>query len=111
MKVPRLADRRRRRGATGATFDTAMPTTDTYRHAAADTRDHFLVPQVRNALLAGIDLSGEFPTLSRVWENMLAVPEVKAVLTEAGGIVQPLAFDAEKFEVFADMPKPAKSRT
>ena len=71
--------------------------------------DCFLVPQVRNALLAGIDLSGEFPTLSRVWENMLAVPEVKAVLTEAGGIVQPLAFDAEKFEVYADLPKREKS--
>ena len=57
------------------------------------------------ALLAGIDLAGEFPTLSRVWQNMLAVPEVRAVLDEAGGVVQPLAFDAEKFEVYADMAK------
>ena len=63
--------------------------------------DCFLVPQIRNALLAGIDLSGEFPTLSRVWQNMLDVPEVQAVLEDAGGIVQPLAFDAEKFEVYA----------
>ena len=66
--------------------------------------DCFLVPQVRNALLAGIDLPGEFPNLSRVWANAIAVPEVAAVLEAAGGIVQPLAFDAEKFEVYADLP-------
>ena len=66
--------------------------------------DCFLVPQVRNALLAGIDLPGEFPALSRVFENAVAVPEVAAVLEVAGGIVQPLAFDAEKFEVYADLP-------
>ena len=48
--------------------------------------------------------------MSRVWENMLAVPEVRAVLEEAGGIVQPLAFDAEKFEVYAAMPKPGKAQ-
>ena len=65
--------------------------------------DCFLVPQVRNALLAGIDLSGEFPALSRVWENTIAVPEAAAVLKEAGGIIQPFAFDAEKFEVYAKM--------
>ena len=58
-------------------------------------------PQIRNALLAGIDLAGEFPTLSWVWQNMLSVPEVQAVLEDAGGTVQPLAFDAEKFEVYA----------
>ena len=63
--------------------------------------DCFLVPQVRNALLAGIDLPGEFPTLSRVWENAIAVPEAAAVLREAGGIIQPFAFDAEKFEVYS----------
>ena len=62
--------------------------------------DCFLVPQVRNALLAGIDLPGEFPTLSRVWDNALAVPEVRSVLEDAGGVVQPLAFDAEKLEVY-----------
>lgn len=77
--------------------------------AVGDTMTHadcFLVPQVRNALLAGIDLEHEFPTLSRTWKNMLAVPEVQAVLEDAGGVVQPLAFDADKFEVYADMPKP-----
>ena len=66
--------------------------------------DCFLVPQVRNALLAGIDLPGEFPTLSRVFENAVAVPEMAAVLEAAGGIVQPIAFDADKFEVYADLP-------
>jgi maleylpyruvate isomerase len=70
--------------------------------------DCFLVPQVRNALLAGIDLGGEFPTMSRVWENMLAVTPVRAVLDEAGGVVQPLAFDAKKFEVYAQSPTPGK---
>ena len=65
--------------------------------------DCFLVPQVRNALLAGIDLPVEFPALSRVFENAVAVPEVAEVLEAAGGIVQPLAFDAEKFEVYADV--------
>ena len=65
--------------------------------------DCFLVPQVRNALLAGINLPEEFPTLSRVWDNAIAVPEAAAVLNEAGGIVQPFAFDAEKFEVYADV--------
>ena len=66
--------------------------------------DCFLVPQVRNALLAGIDLEAEFPALSRAWENAVAVPEVAAVLEEAGGIVQPFTFDAERFEVYAGMP-------
>ena len=66
--------------------------------------DCFLAPQVRNALLAGIDLEEEFPTLSRVWENAIVVPEIAAVLEEAGGIVQPFAFDAKRFEVYARMP-------
>ena len=79
------------------------------RFAVGDTISHadcFLLPQIRNALLAGIDLPGEFPTLSRVWDNLLAVPQVQAVLDDAGGVVQPLAFDAEKFEVYADLPTP-----
>ena len=65
--------------------------------------DCFLVPQVRNALLSGFDLPGEFPNLSRVFDNAVAVPEVAAVLDAAGGIVQPIAFDADKFEVYADL--------
>ena len=69
--------------------------------------DCFLVPQIRNALLAGIDLSGEFPVLSRTWKNAITLPEVAAVLDAAGGIVQPFAFDAEKFEVYAKLQAPA----
>ena len=62
--------------------------------------DCFLVPQIRNALLAQIDLPSEFPILSSVWNNLLDVPEVRAVLDDAGGIMQPLVYDAEKFEVY-----------
>lgn len=63
--------------------------------------DCFLVPQIRNALLAGIRLADEFPRLNRVWEHLLEVPEILAVLEDAGGIVQPFAFDAERFEVYS----------
>ena len=70
--------------------------------------DCFLVPQVRNALLSGFDLPAEFPALARVFENAVAVPEVEAVLEAAGGIVQPIAFDSEKFEVYADLPGSAR---
>ena len=62
--------------------------------------DCFLVPQIRNALLAEIDLPSEFPILSTIWNNLLDVPEVWAVLNDAGGIVQPLVYDAEQFEVY-----------
>lgn len=62
--------------------------------------DCFLVPQIRNALLAEIDLPSEFPILSTVWNNLLDVPAVRAVLDDAGGIVQPLVYDAEQFEVY-----------
>lgn len=64
--------------------------------------DCFLVPQIRNALLAEIDLEGEFPLLARVWRNMLAVPQVSQVLEEAGGVVQNFVFDEDKFTVYAD---------
>lgn len=63
--------------------------------------DCFLVPQIRNALLAGIDLAAEFPTMSRCFDNVLALPEFKAVVEDAGGVVQPLVFDEGKFEVYA----------
>ena len=66
--------------------------------------DCFLVPQIRNALLAGIDLAQEFPTMARVWENAIAEPPVRAVLDEAGGTVQPLVFDTDKFEVYTGAP-------
>jgi len=69
--------------------------------------DCFLVPQIRNALLAGIDLAGEFPTMSRIFNNMMEVPEVIAVVEEAGGVVQPksFVFDQDKFEDYVDTPK------
>ena len=62
--------------------------------------DCFLVPQIRNALLAGIDLAQEFPTISKVFENLLKVPNVSKVLEKSGGAIQPFAFDEEKFQVF-----------
>ena len=62
--------------------------------------DCFIVPQIRNALLGGINLAEEFPTISRVFNNLLETPRVARVINEAGGAIQPLAFDAEKFEIF-----------
>ena len=62
--------------------------------------DCFLVPQIPNALLAGIDLDKEFPTISKVFNNLLEVPNISKVVDDAGGAVQPFAFDAEKFQVF-----------
>ena len=80
------------------------------RYAVGDqlsVADCFLAPQVRNALLAGIDLHAEFPTLGRVFDNLTATPQVRAVLDAAGGTVQPWAFDAEKFEAsFRSSPEP-----
>lgn len=80
------------------------------RFAVGDEISHadcFIVPQVRNALLAGIDLPGEFPNLNRVFENMLQVPEVQQVVEAAGGVVQPFVFDEETFEVYAGVPAKA----
>lgn len=74
------------------------------RFAVGDKITHadcFLVPQIRNALLAEIDLKAEFPRLNGVWENMLAVPEVRSQLDEAGGVVQRWIYDNEKFEAYA----------
>ena len=68
--------------------------------------DCFLIPQIRNALLAEIDLPTEFPTMSRVWENLLSVKVISGVLEEFGGIVQPFAFDANKFEVYVKRNNP-----
>ena len=62
--------------------------------------DCFIVPQIRNALLAGIELEQEFPTISRVFSNLLAIPSVARVVDHAGGVVQPLAVDAQKFEMY-----------
>ena len=64
--------------------------------------DCFLVPQIRNALLAGIDLEYEFPTISKVFNNLLEVPSISRVVEKAGGAIQPFAFDEEKFQIFHD---------
>ena len=62
--------------------------------------DCFVVPQIRNALLGGINLIEEFPLISKVFNNLLNTPSVAQVVNDAGGAVQPLAFDADKFEVY-----------
>lgn len=64
--------------------------------------DCFLVPQIRNALLAGIDLDSEFPTMARCWNNMLAERKVMNVIEAAGGVVQPAVFDTEKFAEYTE---------
>ena len=66
--------------------------------------DCFLVPQIRNALLADLDLPKEFPTLARVWTNLLKVPAIANTLDAFGGVVQPFSFDSEKFEVYVREP-------
>ena len=63
--------------------------------------DCFLLPQVRNALLAGIDLEAEFPILARVFDHTTKVPAIAAVLENAGGVIQPNFFDAEKMAAYA----------
>eukprot|EP00942_MAST-04A_sp_MAST-4A-sp1_P011417 g11417.t1 len=56
---------------------------------APSMADCYLVPQVRNALGANINIKSEFPTLYRTFENCLNVPEIHQTLIECGGIVQP----------------------
>ena len=63
--------------------------------------DCFLIPQVRNALIAGIDLPVEFPVLSRVFEHTTEIPSIKRVLDDAGGKVQPSFFDPSKMAAYA----------
>ena len=62
--------------------------------------DCFLVPQIRNALLSGIKLEKEFPTISKVFNNLLITPPVAKVVEAAGGAIQPLAYDEKKFQVY-----------
>ena len=64
--------------------------------------DCFIVPQVRNALIAGIDLPNEFPILSRVFDHVTEVPEVWRVLEDAGGKVQPSFFSKAHMEAYRD---------
>ncbi len=67
----------------------------------ATLADCFLVPQVRNALMAGIDLPAEFPILSRVFDHVTDIPEIAQVLDDAGGKVQPGFFDPEKMAAYS----------
>ena len=62
--------------------------------------DCFIVPQIRNALLGGINLPEEFPLISKIFNNLLETPSVSEGVNDAGGALQPLAFDADKFEVY-----------
>ena len=62
--------------------------------------DCFIVPQIRNALLGGIDLPNEFPLINGVFKNLIKTSCIAKVVNDAGGTIQPLAFDAEKFEVY-----------
>ena len=69
---------------------------------ALSLADCFLIPQVRNALLAGIDLHGEFPVMGRVWDHVIAQPAVAAVIEDAGGIIQKVTYDQQKFTSAVD---------
>merc|ERR1712217_812355 len=51
--------------------------------------DVYLVPQVRNALGAGIDDEAEFPVVDRLWKTCLELPVFRDTLTEMGGLLQP----------------------
>lgn len=48
--------------------------------------DVFLVPQLRNALNAGIEIAEEFPCLHSIWIHCLGRPEIYGTLKEFGGI-------------------------
>ena len=62
--------------------------------------DCFLVPQIRNALLAGIDLDKEFPTISKVFNNLLEVPNISKVVDDAGGLYSLLPLTQKSFKFF-----------
>jgi len=74
------------------------------RFAVGDAITHadcFLLPQIRNALLAELDLHAEFPLLARIWDNLIAEAAIARVLDAVGGPVQSWAYDNEKFEEYA----------
>ena len=75
------------------------------RFAVGDEITHadcFLVPQIRTRCWQ----VSTWPESSRSCRGSGRIrspcPEVRAVLDDAGGVVQPLAFNAEKFEVHAN---------
>ena len=64
--------------------------------------DCFLIPQIRNALASDIPLEQDFPNLNKVWENMLALPNVLDIFERAGGIVQPIVVDEKKLKEYVE---------
>jgi maleylpyruvate isomerase len=55
---------------------------------ALSLADIFIVPQVRNAIGAGIDVE-EFPHVASVWSHCLTLAPIISTLEECGGVVQP----------------------
>ena len=64
--------------------------------------DCFLVPQIRNALASDIPLEKYFPNLNKVWENMLALPNVLDIFERAGGIIQPIVVDEKRLKEYVE---------
>eukprot|EP00937_MAST-01D_sp_MAST-1D-sp2_P001067 g1067.t1 len=57
--------------------------------------DLYVVPQVRNALGAGVDVAAEFPAVHGVWQRCLAQADIRGALVECGGLQQHVdAYDA-----------------
>lgn len=56
---------------------------------ALSLADIFLIPQVRNAIGAGIDIEAEFPVVARVWSHCLTLETISSTLKDCGGIAQP----------------------
>jgi hypothetical protein len=56
---------------------------------ALSLADIFLVPQVRNALGAGVAVEIEFPAVWSVWCCCLSLDFIRETLEECGGVVQP----------------------
>jgi glutathione S-transferase len=51
--------------------------------------DVFLVPQVRNAIGAGINVELEFANIACVWHHCLTLEAISSTLEQCGGIAQP----------------------
>ena len=80
------------------------------RYAVGDEitkADVFLLPQVRNAFGAGIDVAKEFPRIFGVFKKALKVPAIRAVFDESGGAMPNNAPAAPKSR---DSPRGMRSR-
>ena len=47
-------------------------------------------------------LPPDFSNLNKVWENMLALPNVLDIFERAGGIIQPIVVDEKKLKEYVD---------